>query len=60
MIARAEMRTVHEWMGHSDVQTTMKYVDHVPRHDDAAPVADAVRPARLLDENKLTERRRTA
>jgi hypothetical protein len=35
-------------------------VHHVPRHDDAALVADALRAARLLDESKLTERRRTA
>jgi len=51
---------VQEWMGHSDVQTTMKYLHYVPRHDDAALVADAFRPARLLDESTLTDRRRTA
>jgi hypothetical protein len=33
---------------------------NVPRHDDAALVADAFRPARLLDESTLTDRRRTA
>jgi integrase len=60
MIARADIRRVQEWMGHSDVQTTMKYLHYVPRHDDAALVADAFRPARLLDESMLTDRRRTA
>lgn len=60
MIARADIRRVQEWMGHSDVQATMKYLHYVPRHDDAALVADAFRPARLLDESTLTDRRRTA
>ena len=60
MIARADIRRVQEWMGHSDVQTTMKYLHYVPRHDGAALVADAFRLARLLDESTLTDRRRTA
>jgi integrase len=45
MIARADIRRVQEWMGHADIQTTMKYLHYVPRHDDAALVADAFRPA---------------
>src|SRR3954452_22822722 len=44
-IARADIRRVQEWMGHADVQTTMKYLHYVPRHDDAALVADAFRPS---------------
>jgi len=43
MIARADIRRVHEWMGHADVQTTMRYLHYAPRHDDAALVADAFR-----------------
>jgi integrase len=45
MIGRADIRRVQEWMGHADIQTTMKYLHYVPRHDDAALVADAFRPS---------------
>jgi integrase len=41
MIAKADIRRVQEWMGHADVQTTMKYLHFVPREDDAALVAEA-------------------
>ena len=41
MIARADIRRVQEWMGHSDVQTTMKYLHYAPRGDEAALVAEA-------------------
>jgi integrase len=43
MIARADIRRVQEWMGHADVQTTMRYLHYALRHDDAALVADAFR-----------------
>ena len=43
MIAKADIRRVQEWMGHADVQTTMKYLHYVPRDDDAALVAEAFR-----------------
>jgi len=43
MIAKADIRGVQEWMGHADVQTTMKYLHYVPRDDDAALVAEAFR-----------------
>jgi integrase len=47
MIAKADIRRVQEWMGHADVQTTMKYLHYAPRPDDAALVAEAfkVEPA---------------
>jgi hypothetical protein len=32
---------VQEWMGHSDIQTTMRYLDYAPKEGDAALVADA-------------------
>ena len=41
MIAKADIRRVQEWMGHADVQTTMKYLHFVPRADDAQLVAAA-------------------
>ena len=43
MIAKADIRRVQEWMGHADVQTTMKYLHYAPRDDDAALVAEVFR-----------------
>jgi len=43
MIATADIRRVQEWMGHADVQTTMKYLHYVPRAEDAQLVARAFR-----------------
>jgi integrase len=36
MIAKADIRRVQEWMGHADIQTTMKYLHYAPREEDAA------------------------
>src|SRR4051794_1770133 len=41
VIAYADIRRVQEWMGHADVQTTMRYLHYAPRHDDAAIVGRA-------------------
>jgi integrase len=41
MIAKADIRRVQEWMGHADIQTTMKYLHYVPRDEDAELVAQA-------------------
>jgi integrase len=41
MIAKADVRRVQEWMGHADIQTTMKYLHYAPRANDAALVAQA-------------------
>jgi integrase len=41
MIAKADIRRVQEWMGHADIQTTMRYLHYVPRGDDAKLVAEA-------------------
>lgn len=41
MIAKADIRRVQEWMGHADIQTTMRYLHYVPRSEDARLVAEA-------------------
>ncbi len=41
MIGKTDIRRVQEWMGHADIQTTMKYLHYVPRETDAALVAEA-------------------
>ena len=43
MIGKADIRRVQEWMGHSDVQTTMKYLHYVPRADRCRPDRGRVR-----------------
>jgi integrase len=46
MIAKADIRRVQEWMGHADIQTTMKYLHYAPREDDARLVAEAFEPSK--------------
>ena len=41
MIAHADIRRVQEWMGHADIQTTMRYLHYAPRSEDAALIAAA-------------------
>ncbi len=41
IIAKADIRRAHEWMGHADIQTTMRYLHYAPRDEDAALVAEA-------------------
>jgi integrase len=40
-ITKASILQVKEWMGHADVDTTMKYLHYVPRAHEAALLADA-------------------
>jgi integrase len=49
MIAKADIRRVQEWMGHADVQTTMRYLHYAPRDEDAALVAEAFAVDRAED-----------
>lgn len=41
MIAKADIRRVQEWMGHSSIRTTMQYLHFAPRPEDARLVAEA-------------------
>ena len=43
MIAKADIRRVQEWMGHADIQTTMRYLHYAPHAEDAQLVAEAFR-----------------
>jgi len=45
MIAKADIRRVQAWMGHADVQTTMRYLHFEPRAEDARLVTEAFRVA---------------
>ncbi len=46
MIAEADIRRVQEWMGHADIQTTMRYLHYAPRAEDAQLVAEAFKTER--------------
>jgi integrase len=41
MIGKADIVRVKAWMGHADVQTTMRYLHYAPRPEDARLVAEA-------------------
>ena len=43
MIAKADIRRVQEWMGHADIQTTMRYLHYAPHAENARLVAEAFR-----------------
>ena len=46
MIAKADIRSVQEWMGHADVATTTRYLHYVERPDEARLVAECLRAPR--------------
>jgi integrase len=54
MIAKADIRRVQEWMGHADVQTTMRYLHYAPRDEDARLVAEAFRGDQVGNEQAST------
>lgn len=41
MITRASILQVKQWMGHADVDTTMKYLHYAPKTNEAQLVARA-------------------
>ncbi|HLI31867.1 MAG TPA: site-specific integrase [Solirubrobacteraceae bacterium] len=41
MIAKADIRRVQEWMGHADIQTTMRDLHYAPHEEEARLVAEA-------------------
>ena len=49
MIAKADIRRVQEWMGHADIQTTMRYLHYAPRAEDAQLVAEAFEVTESVD-----------
>jgi integrase len=55
MIATADIRRVQEWMGHADIQTTMRYLHYAPHAEDAQLVAAAfaVEHASVPTENRF-------
>jgi integrase len=53
MIAKADIRRVQEWMGHADIQTTMKYLHYAPHEEDARLVAEAFAPAPAVDPRRV-------
>jgi integrase len=38
---RIELLKIQTWMGHAKIDTTMRYLHHVPQHDDAARLTAA-------------------
>jgi len=56
MIRQADIRRVQEWMGHADIQTTMKYLHYESRKEDADLVARAFRVASTADVDDLASR----
>jgi integrase len=39
-----DLRRIQAWMGHANIQTTMRYLHYVPQHDDAARLTAAFTP----------------
>ena len=55
MIVHADIRRVQEWMGHADIQTTMRYLHYAPRREDAELVARAFALAQMAGSDRLSE-----
>jgi integrase len=55
MIAKADIRRVQEWMGHADIQTTMRYLHYAPHAEDARLVAAAFTVEPVDTADRLSE-----
>ncbi len=55
MIREADIRRVQEWVGHADIQTTMKYLHYESRAEDAQLVARAFNMDLLTGESMPTQ-----
>jgi integrase len=53
-VRRAEVPAVQAWMGHADIQTTMRYVHHRDRGDEARLLAEAFAVPRIAGEDELS------
>jgi integrase len=56
MIREADIRRVQEWMGHADIQTTMKYLHYESRAEDAQLVARAFQSSAVSQASLPRER----
>lgn len=54
-VRRAEVPAVQAWMGHADIQTTMRYVHHRDRGNEARLLAEAFRVTDPADALVLTD-----
>jgi integrase len=54
-VRRAEVPAVQAWMGHADIQTTMRYVHHRDRGDEARILAEAFAVSGLSQEIPANE-----
>lgn len=57
--AGVPMRTLQEWMGHRDLQTTQRYADYAPNAHETAMVEDALSRGHVRGHN-LSESQRTS
>jgi integrase len=51
-----DLPRIQRWMGHADIQTTMRYLHYVPAHDDAARLTAAFTPGEAGTQTGLEPR----
>ena len=54
-VEKFPLPTVQAWMGHADIQTTMRYVHHRDRGDEADALSALIEGERVPAGTKLTE-----